>query len=413
MALSTCEILGAIRRAPSRPLRHSFDSFIKRLAPDSSSLGIFGKYGAIPPHSASFTGPDRAMPDSHHIELHEERLMPDCSDDDYTSSQGRLTFIRISPMYFNQFGTAGFDIPIGNLVAWSDTLAEKVTLDDMLKMEHKELGGGESFVMQPDEEGSRIYYVASHQSIEFSEDLDIFVDSKSTTGRVGCMSHSVGIDGGRLITALQPYAFPIKVTGGKTCLSQALVRYKGTAYMAREEILSGKDISFEGDGVSLENDLTPLGLLMKFDTRKIYRAKKCDEPIDMDEKASLDWRKYFEIIERKSSITIDKKTLYLFGSLGIIGLDRACGVLSREQEVITGTGAWSHFAGIFQPGFRGGITMEVYSHSKRKISRGDKSGAVRFDKVECESCKKSGSKAYKGSYQNQVPPLLPKMFKQG
>jgi deoxycytidine triphosphate deaminase len=223
------------------------------------------------------------------------------------------------------------------------------------------------------------------------------------------MSHGVGsTEEGELITALQPFAFPLKVTCGKTRLSQTVVRYKGTPYMTNNEVLKSNEIKFEGDGVSLEKSLTPKGLLMQFNTDRVYRAKQNNQPIDMDAKNTLQPADYFELIEGNSQLTLDKKTLYLIGSLGIIDLREACGLLSREQEVITGTGAWSHFAGIFQPFFKGGITMEFYSHSKRRLSRGDKAGVVVFDKVEGV---KEKLKDYGGAYQGQRPPRLPKMFR--
>jgi len=380
------------------PDSSSFGLRKEGLAPDSSS---FGRYGAVSPFHADFPGPEGAMPDFGDI------------IEGPNNHSSRQTFLSLEPCPFpDQFGTAGFDIIVGGLIAWSDTVADNVTRTDLCAMEHKFLEYDESFVLQPDEDGQRVYYIVSSQALNNSRDLEILTDSKSTTGRVGCMSHNAGrTDQGHLITIVQPYAFPIKVMRNKTKLSQALVRYKGTPYMTHEEILSGKDITFEGDGVSLQRDLTSRGLLMKFDTKKVYRAKKCSKPIDMDAKGTIDWKDYFDVLDGNSAITLDKKTLYLLGSLGVIGLDRACGVLSREMEVLTGTGAWSHFAGIFQPGFKGGITMEVYSHSKRKISSGDKSGVVLFDKVEGEISEDIG-KGYKGSYQGQTPPLLPKMFKQ-
>ena len=347
------------------------------------------------------------MPDSGSFSHGIEKFMPDLEE-----MQEEEDFLSIRPFpEEGQVGTAGFDLRIGSLIAWSDIVADNVGGGDLRLMEHKYLEPGEKFVFEPDKDGSRVYYVTSFETVKLSDDLEMMVDSKSTTGRVGCMSHGVGrTPEGNLITILQPYAFPLVATCGKTKLSQVVVRYKGTPYMSNEEVLSDGQVSFEGEGISLRNSMTPKGLLMQFDTHRFYRAKKCDKPIDMDAKSRADWKDYFELIEGNSSMTLDKKTLYLMGSLGIIGLGRACGILSREQEVLTGTGAWGHFAGIFQPGFVGGITMEVYSHSKRRISKGDKSGVVTFDKVEGDSEAPLSYKD-KGSYQGQRPPLLPKMFK--
>lgn len=331
---------------------------------------------------------------------------------DISHIQRDETFFRICPpIKEDQFGTSGIDLSVGNLISWSDTVADNVTLDDMLSMKHKVLNYGDKFILKPNEKGERVYYIQSREAINFSDNLDIMIDSKSTTGRVGGMSHGVGrTKDGNLITILQPYSFPLEVECGKTRLSQVIVRYKDTPYMTNEEILKDKEIGFSGEDIYLRKALTPKGLLMQFDTKIAYRAKKCNKPINMDAKATVDWKDYFEVIEENSSITLDKNRLYLMGSLGVFDLGRVYGILSREQEVITGAGAWGHFAGIFQPGFQGGITMEVYSHTKRKISRGDKAGVVLFDKVET-GIGEPLAKIARGSYQGQRPPTLPKMFK--
>jgi len=332
-------------------------------------------------------------------------FMPDIS------TQKKLgTFLEITPFEKEQLGTVGLDLRVGKLIAWSDTVSDNVCYNDLFSMEHKFLQEGEKFVLDSNEDGEKVYYITSFEKVDFSNNLEMMVDSKSTTGRVGGMSHGVGKSKeGYLITIVQPYAFPLKVECGKTKLSQAIFRYKRTPYMTNEEILNSNEISFKGKGISLEKSLTPKGLLMRFDTGLAYRAKKCDKPINMDAKGTIEWGDYFEAIEGNHSLTLDKKTLYLLGSLGVIGLGRACGVLSREQEVLTGAGAWGHFAGIFQPGFVGGITMEFYSHSKRKISRGDKAGVVLFDEVESDKTPLSYQQL--GSYQGQKTPTLPKMFK--
>jgi deoxycytidine triphosphate deaminase len=154
--------------------------------------------------------------------------------------------------------------------------------------------------------------------------------------------------------------------------------------------------------------LDPRGVLMQFRTDTAYRAKKCDKPIDMDARGTLDWTEYFELIDGNSEIILDEKTLYLLGSIGAIDLREVCGFLTREQAVLTGTGAWGHFAGVIQPRFSGEITFEVYSHSKRRIQAGDRAGTVTFDRIEG---KLKGDNDYGGAYQGQRAPRLPKMFK--
>lgn len=326
------------------------------------------------------------------------------------------TYLHISPEPDDgQVGLSGFDIRVGRTIARSDVVMDSVKEEDLSDMDVKHLEEGEEFILKPDPDGKKVYYVTSFEKVKHSSDLKLMVDSKSTTGRVGCMSHGVGRrKQGELITIIQPYAFPIKVTCGKTRLSQVTMRYRDTQYMTIEEVVESKKVGMirrntdrEDKVVLPEGCLNPRGVLMQFRTDTAYRAKRCDEPIDMDARGTLDWTKYFDLIDENSKIILDEKTLYLLGSMGAIDLREVCGFLTREQDVITGTGAWGHFAGVFQPFFRGEITFEVYSYSRRRIQEGDRAGTVTFDKIEGEL----DVTDYGGDYQGQRAPRLPKMFK--
>lgn len=356
--------------------------------------------------------------------LEERGFMPDLRLPDREEFTPNLTldspedfFVDIDPTpEEGQKGIVDFDLRFGNDVYSSDLVMERVSERDLSSMSHRRLKDGEEFVMTPDESGQKVFYVTSAEQVRFSPNLEIIVDSKSTTGRVGCMSHGAGFtQDGRLITILQPYSFPLLVRAGKTRLSQAVIRYKDTTYMTSGEILNSGEVDFLDDKEItksiLAGAISPKGLRMQFDTGLAYKAKKCSEPVDMDVKGALDWRKYFELVEGNSSIACEASTLYLLGSLGVVKLGAVCGILSREQEVLTGAGAWGHFAGIFQPFYIGGITMEFYSHTRRKVHTGDSAGVVLFDLVDL-SPTESRPKDYGGSYQHQKPPRLPKMFKE-
>lgn len=346
------------------------------------------------------------MPDSHSLAPEVPSLDANSRLTQFLQEDAKKTRLSISPSA--SIGTAGFDLRVGKFIAWTDTVAQDIAGKDLKQLPHKFLEEGEEFVLESDPDGNKVYYILSHEQISHSPDLEILIDSKSTSGRVGCMSCCAGATKkGERVTVIQPYAFPLKVTCGKTSLAQAVVRFRDTPYMNSDEVKESKQVDLKGDNTSLENSLTPKGLLMKFNTALVYRAKKNNTPIDMDARASVDWRDYFELIEGNSRIRLDNKTLYLLGSLGIVSLKRVCGLLSREQDVLTGTGTWGHMAGVIQPFFQGSITMEVYSHSNRLIKKGDKAGVVIFDKVEGETDKES----YGGSYQGQKSPTLPKMFK--
>jgi len=312
-----------------------------------------------------------------------------------------------------QVDKAGFDLRIGNYIGISDTVIQDLTAEDIKNMRWVKLEDGEPFILEPNPDGNKVYYVPSYESISLSQDLEVFLDSKSTTGRVGCISHTAGVSSqNHIITALQPFQFPLIVRAGKTKLSQVAIRYKNSSYMSHEEVASRTSVDITENGESLMDRLmTPRGLQMQFDTRnRIYRAKRCDIPIDMDAKGTINPEPYFDCLEGNGEVTINPKTLYLLGSLGIIRLGMTCGFLTREENVLTGTGAWGHFAGIFQPGFTGGITMEVFSPSKRIIRTGYKAGTVIFDKL--NGYKDEKFDFHTGTYQGQIPPLLPKMFRQ-
>jgi deoxycytidine triphosphate deaminase len=224
------------------------------------------------------------------------------------------------------------------------------------------------------------------------------------------MCHHVGsLPDGEYIIAVQPFAFPIKITSGRTSLVRAILRNANTPFLHFEELRGeyAKEVLITNKGVdSFTSLLKPQGLEMTFFTRRVYRARRCDEPIDMDARDLLDPTKYFERIDGKSEIVIDPRVFYLFGTREIISLSNVCGRLSRESSK-SGTGLWSHFAGFFDPGLKdASITLECYSFAKRFIREGECAGFVVFDKVEG-----SRERGYNGAYQNQKAPMLPKMFK--
>ena len=339
-------------------------------------------------------------------------LLPSASD--ISSFPKPETFIYMNPRpEEGQVGTAGFDLRAGTFIAWSDRVRTWhkqpfVSSAEFYNMDHKKLAIGEKFVLESDPLGNRVYYLFSNEGVLLSENLEMIVDSKSTTGRVGAMSHFAGFsEDGHVITVIQPYSFNLMIEAGKTRLAQTVIRYRGSSFLENGNVVGSGQVKFYGDNVSLEGALKSRGLQMNFDTRLIYAAKNCEEPIDMDAK-DLDWTKYFEKIVGNDKIDTDKMRLYLLGSLGTLDMGNICGILSRESDVLTGTGAWGHFAGVFQPFFCGGITMEYYSFSNAEIKTGDNAGVVTFDLVE-GNLKKPGG--YGGSYQGQKPPRLPKMFK--
>ena len=176
--------------------------------------------------------------------------------------------------------------------------------------------------------------------------------------------------------------------------------------MTREQALEQEVVTLK-DSEPLAQALTEKGLAMRFDTQLAYRSKKTQEPIDMDKRAELDWTRWFDLIDGNKELVLDKKTLYLLGSLGVIGLKGACGIISKEQRTFTGLGGFGCLAGVIQDGFTGQITMEPYFNTKTRIKQGELAGYVILDKVEGEP----PEGGYGGTYQWQRAPRLAKMFR--
>jgi len=335
--------------------------------------------------------------------------MGDLRDDTDSLSSG----VEIEPWDDAQVKNVGVDVRLGGDVWASDTLTRVNETNARSFLEnatHHEIG--DSFVCQPDPKGQKIYYFLTHERIRTSPLIDYKVDSKSTTGRVGCMSHQASngnVFDGRILIALQPYVFPIRVIPGKTSVSQVIFRFAGTPTMTQTEIRKtwGEEVGFYRDKelVPLEEILRPGGLEMTFSTERAYRAKNTGEPIDLTKLEHYAGEDFFEELDGNNQLTLEPYRFYLFGTRETVSLGKICGELSRENSNV-GTGLWSHFAGFFMPGFSGGITLECWSPVRRIIHHGDPAGLVTLDRV-----RTNNAIEFKSPYQNQKAPRLPKMFK--
>jgi hypothetical protein len=344
-------------------------------------------------------------------------LMPrleDTAKPDYNFGH-RRTYVVIEPFQeFDNLGEIGFDLRVGPMIAESDICITKGLSDeDLREMPHKILDPGETYIMQGDPLGERVYYVVVHEIFGPSKDLEAIIDSKSTSARVGVMTHVAGkTKEGNMILGIRPRSFPIEVTSAKTSLSQVAIRYKGTPYLNNGDIEKSEICFLEGTESILEGLLNSHGMLMLFKTKvPFYRAKtfhKDMAPINMDAKGTVGLNDYFEICDPSDKIDAERNRLYLVGSYGSLSLGKVCGFLSKQEGVLSGTGAWGCFAGILQP-FRDdlSITMEYFSPDKVRISNASEAGYVIFDAV--EGSRKSQDKLI--SYNNQPSPQLPRMFK--
>lgn len=269
-----------------------------------------------------------------------------------------------------------------------------------------------------------VYVVKSYEKVRLPSYYEGETDAKSTTGRVGCMCHAFstkrfgvlepGIptrEPDHFYFVVEPFAFPILLIPGKTKLFQMRLREKDSSHLNRSQIKA----YYGGDGISMyENKkLIPLEKILEQDslrltlsTEKVYAHKRgASKPLDLTKKDFYDPSEYFEEIKGNDELFMEKDRLYLLGTKERVKLGNLCGRLSREATGL-GIGLLSHFAGFFDPGFDGEVTLEFWAFRPWRIMDGQYCG-----KVELEELCGELENPYKGTYQGQKAPRLPKIFK--
>jgi len=320
---------------------------------------------------------------------------------------------------------AGMDFRVGEEIYIGDSLRQRVYglphLRELAKrgILRRVSTKDKKVILEPDVEGKRVYYIASVEKVKLAKNLDLIVDSKSTTGRTATLcldcSREV-IERGFMspvITTVQPYAFPIVVKIGETCLAQAALRFKGSEYMGRDELLKTEKLGlFRGEeklNMGENGRVIERGVLLTYSTKRALRAKTIDQipvPIEMDARGKYDVSDYFDLIEGDGEIELEQNRFYLLGTEEGVSLGGVCGMISRAT--LEASDLWSHFAGFIWPGFIGRITMECRTPVKRVISRGEKAAYVQFDEL---IGRPPQELMYHGEYQHQDAPMAPKMFK--
>lgn len=326
----------------------------------------------------------------------------------------------------NSVSSVGLDLRVSDEIYFANRLRTIQSIEhlrDLAKRGEISLlrPRGGKIILEPNEFGNNIYYVVSREKISLPGNLSMIVDAKSTTGRYGVMCidrETVERDlhqPSPVIVAAQPYAIPLQLAVGEDSLVQAIFRHKDTEFMTVEEVRNKQGVEFFGnDGKPLNGNVkfTRYGAALTFHTDKVLVARPIPElpgPIELRRIGTYDVADFFETIEGGNDVEIVPRRFYLLGTRENISLGNVCGLLSRET-VDTGTGLWSHFAGIFWPGYKGSITMECRSESPRIISPGDYAGFVVFDQMDTP-LKEENSYGAKGVYQHQKAPQAPKQFK--
>jgi dCTP deaminase len=268
-----------------------------------------------------------------------------------------------------------------------------------------------------------IYVVKSHEKVRLPEQYEGETDAKSTTGRVGCMCHAFSEKFGVLEPGIptrepdhfyfvvEPFAFPITLIPQKTRLFQMRLRERDSSHLNRDQVKAhyGSDlinVYQENKQIRLEKILEQDSLRLTLSTEKVYAHKRgASKPLDLTKRDFYKPEDYFEEIEGNEELFMEKDRLYLLGTKERVKLGNLCGRLSREATGL-GVGLLSHFAGFFDPGFDGEITLEFWSFRPWRIQDGQYCG-----KVELEELCGEIENPYKGTYQGQKAPRLPKIFK--
>jgi deoxycytidine triphosphate deaminase len=325
----------------------------------------------------------------------------------------------ICPFNSDNLDIDGLDFTVGKSIYEYNLAYSRVSLEQLERFvdtgaTRHDLDEGQEFVFQQE----KIYYVLSEETVRIPNNLNLFVDSKSTIGRLACICSDATLpnllkkESTNLVGVVRPGVFPLKIHAEKSKLFQGVFKYNTDSHMTRKQLLKSGKIRVEVNGKekSIEDCIDEDKLILSFSTKRAYVSKrnlKNVEPIDVD-RTDLDWTKYFEEIKGKSGgeFTLEPGRFYLFGTQEDLRFDDVCGRISRDLGGPS-TGLWTQFAGIIHAGFHGPITLECKTDVPRVIRPGDLAGYVEVDQLAGEVNLASGQ----GNYLGQDAPKLPKVFR--
>jgi len=272
----------------------------------------------------------------------------------------------------------------------------------------------------------KIYVLRSYERLSLPRNIEASADAKSTTGRVGCLCQLLSkgsysnlpkgygqVYPEHVYSFIEPHAFNLILNPLKTRFFQLRFRINGTGYINTEKL---KEVYGKERGINwfvndkkmpLEDVIDENALKMTLSTKRIYKQKNTKIPLDLTKKEEYNPKDFFEEIKGNGEIMMKPNKLYLFGTKESIEMGPYAGHLTRTDKFIESS-LFSHFAGLFDPWFKGGITLEMWSPKPTLLRDGDYIGKVYFEESEGLILPSSG---YHGSYKNQDAPKLPKIFK--
>lgn len=263
-----------------------------------------------------------------------------------------------------------------------------------------------------------------------------YSNAKSTSGRNMCLvrtlaDHVEGYDtldrkwegwNGELWLTIEPLVFPILLTD-KECYSQVRIFDGDTRFsdndlkheLAKQDLLYRQDGSrykqgelslASGDGTVFTTLYAKAGKLVGF------RAKRTRKPLDL-EMRKLDPREYFEPVYAEVDpsdpdgglITLEPGWYYLLSTNEMLHVpEHLCAELVMLHPRF---GLFfSHFAGFFDPGFKGVPTLEVTCLIPTTMRHREAVGCFRYERMRSKTI----SYAQSGNYSGQVRTTLPKQF---
>ncbi len=270
----------------------------------------------------------------------------------------------------------------------------------------------------------------------FSPGMYGYSNAKSTSGRNMCLVRTLAdqVEGydtldrrwegwsGELWLTIEPLVFPIVLTD-KECYSQVRMFDGDTRFsdndlkdeLAKQDFLYRQDGSrykqgelslASGDGTVFTTLYAKAGKLVGF------RAKRTRKPLDL-EMRKLDPREYFEPVYAEVDpsdpegglITLEPGWYYLLSTNEMLHVpEHLCAELVMLHPRF---GLFfSHFAGFFDPGFRGVPTLEVTCLIPTTMRHREAVGCFRYERMRS----KTVSYAQSGNYSGQVRTTLPKQF---
>jgi deoxycytidine triphosphate deaminase len=263
-------------------------------------------------------------------------------------------------------------------------------------------------------------------------------NAKSTSGRNMILSRIVAdtIEGydtldrkgegwsGEVWLTLEPLVFPVYLTD-QECYSQIRIFDADTRFTEKdlEKELAKQDLLYRQDGSQYKQGELGLAsgdgtvfttLFAKAGKLIGFRARKTRTPLDLNQR-ELDPHDYFEPVYAEKDptdpdgglITLEPGWYYLLSTNEMVDVPKH---LSAELIAVHPRLGlfFSHFAGYFDPGFRGVPTLEVTCIVRTTIRHREAVGCFRYERMRSETVAYGASG--KSHYHKQGRTTLPKQF---